>query len=350
VTASNVVHVLVPDAIDDPLRPSGGNRYDRNVCDHLAGGGWRVHEHAVPDEDSLPGGRGLETLTRVVSRIPDGAVVLVDGLIAGPSAPVLLPAAHRLSLVVLVHMAPGEIADGTAQAEVLAAARGVIATSGWVRDELLRACSLPPGAVEVAEPGVDPSPLATGTPSGTELLCVAAVAPHKGHDLLLAALRDLAHERWHCRCVGSLDRDPPFVRGLCRQVQVADLDARVEFTGPQTGADLDAAFTAADVLVHPARVEGYGMVVTEALAHGLPVIATTTGGLPDALGVTADGVRPGLLVPVGDAHALACAISIWLTDQDLRGRLRFAAQTRRRSLPTWSATTERVEHVLRAVA
>jgi glycosyltransferase involved in cell wall biosynthesis len=140
------------------------------------------------------------------------------------------------------------------------------------------------------------------------------------------------------------------VSGLCRQAKVAGLDSRVEFTGPRTGPDLEAAFGSADVLVHPARVEGYGMVVTEALAHGLPVITTTAGGLPDALGATSDGVRPGILVPVADASALASAISTWLTDQDLRGRLRFAAQTRRRQLPTWSTTTERIEHVLRAVA
>jgi glycosyltransferase involved in cell wall biosynthesis len=349
-TGSKVVHVLVPDAIDDPLRPSGGNRYDRKLCDGLAGLGWQVHEHAISDQESRPGGRGMEALARVVARIPDGSVVLVDGLIAGPCAPVLLPAAHRLSLVVLVHMPPGELGTVTALAEVLAAGRGVIATSGWVRDELLRAFPLRSDAVKVAEPGVDPSTLATGTPDGTELLCVAAVARHKGHDVLVAALGDLTHQRWHCRCVGSLDRDPRFVSGLCRQAQVAGLDGRMEFTGPRTGADLEAAFRSADVLVHPARVEGYGMVVTEALAHGLPVIATATGGLPAALGATADGVRPGLLVPVGDALALAGAISTWLTDQDLRGRLRFAAKTRRSRLPTWSTTTERVEHVLRAVA
>lgn len=348
--ASNVVHVLVPDSIDDPLRPSGGNRYDRNVCDRLADRGWQVHEHAIPDLESRPGGPGREALARVVSRIPDGAVVLVDGLLAGPSAPVLLAAAHRLSLVVLVHMAPGDPGTVTAQAEVLAAARRVIATSRWVRDELLRAYPLRSEAVRVAEPGVDPSTLATGTRGGTELLCVAAVMPHKGQDVLLAALGGLAHQRWHCRCVGSLDRDPRFVSGLCRQAQVDGLDGRVEFAGARTGADLAAAFISADVLVHPARVEGYGMVVTEALAHGLPVITTTTGGLPDALGATADGVRPGLLVPVGDAPALACAISTWLTDQDLRGRLRHAARTRRRWLPTWSTTTERVERVLQAAA
>jgi glycosyltransferase involved in cell wall biosynthesis len=350
VAATNIVHVVVPDAIDDPLRPSGGNRYDRNVCDRLAGSGWRVHEHAIPDAWPQLGRTGGEALARVVSQIPDGAVMLVDGLMAGPSAPVLVPAARRVSLVVLVHMPPGGLGTVPGQADVLAAARAVIATSGWVRDALLRAYPLRSDAVQVAEPGVDPGTLAKGTPSGAELLCVAAVASHKGHDVLLTALADLAHQRWHCRCVGPLDGDPRFVSGVCRQARVAGVDDRVEFTGPRTGPDLEAAFGSADVLVHPARVEGYGMVVSEALAHGLPVITTTAGGLPDALGATPDGVRPGLLVPAGDAPALAGAISTWLTDGDLRERLRCAAFARRRGLPTWSTTTERIEHVLRALA
>lgn len=345
--ARNVVHVVVPDAIDDPQRPSGGNRYDRNVCDHLAGAGWRVHEHAIPDAWPRLGRTGSDALARVVAHIPDGAVVLVDGLIAGASARVLVPAARRVSLVVLVHAPPGEVA---CEPDVLAAARAVIATSGSVRDEVLRTYPLRPGAVQVAEPGVDPCALATGTPSGTELLCVAAVAPHKGHDVLLAALAQLARQRWRCRCVGTLDRDPRFVAELCRQAHGAGVADRVQFPGPLTGPDLEAAFGSADVLIHPARVEGYGMVVTEALAHGLPVITTTTGGLPDALGVTPHGVRPGLLVPPGDAPALAHAIATWLTDHDLRRRLRRAACTRRDGLPSWSTTTQQIEHVLRASA
>lgn len=346
-TTSSGVHVVVPDAIDDPLRPSGGNRYDRNVCDRLAGAGWLVHEHAIPDAWPRIGPTGTEALARILSRIPDGALVLVDGLIAEASSAVLVPAARRVSLVVLVHAAPHDV---TVEAEVLAAARAVIATSRWVRDELLRVYQLRPEAVQVAEPGVDPSTLAPGTPGGGELLCVAAVAPHKGHDVLLAALAELARRRWTCRCVGSLDHDPRFVARLCRLAHLADLDGRVQFTGPRTGPDLEAAFGSADVLVHPARVEGYGMVVTEALAHGLPVITTATGGLPEALGVTPDGIRPGLLVPPGDASALAHTIFSWLTDEDLRQRLRWAAGARRHTLPDWSTTAERVEHVLRTLA
>lgn len=346
-TAGNVVHVVVPDAVNDPLRPSGGNRYDRAVCDHLAAVGWQLHEHPIPGAWPRLTRPGCEALRRAVSRIPDGSVVLVDGLLAGGGASVLVPVAGRASLVVLVHAPPAEVPIG---AEVLAAARAVIATSGWLREELLRCYPLRPDRVRVAEPGVHPSPIVAGTPDGAELLCVAAVAHHKGHDVLLAALSSLPHRHWHCRCVGPLAREPRLVAGLRRQACLNGTDTRVTFTGPLAGPDLEAAFCSADVLVHPVRVEAYGLVVIEALAHGLPVITTATGGVPDALGAAPDGVRPGLLVPAGDTSALAQAISAWLTEPDLRRRLRRAARARRSALPSWAATVEQIAPVLRAVA
>jgi hypothetical protein len=76
------VHVIVPESIDDPARPSGGNVYDRQVCRGLAALGWAVHEHAVAGDWPRPGAAGHAALARAVRRIPDGAVVLLDGLIA----------------------------------------------------------------------------------------------------------------------------------------------------------------------------------------------------------------------------------------------------------------------------
>ena len=76
------VHVILPEGIDDPARPSGGNTYDRRVCQGLAALGWAVHEHAVAGTWPRPGEAGHAALARAVRRIPDGAVVLLDGLIA----------------------------------------------------------------------------------------------------------------------------------------------------------------------------------------------------------------------------------------------------------------------------
>ena len=98
------IDVVVPDGIDDPARPSGGNTYDRRICGGLTARGWRVREHAVSGSWPSPDAAAEEALGRVVRGIPDGAVVLVDGLIASTVPNVLVPEARRLALVVPVHM------------------------------------------------------------------------------------------------------------------------------------------------------------------------------------------------------------------------------------------------------
>ena len=62
------------------------------------------------------------------------------------------------------------------------------------------------------------------------------------------------------------------------------------------------------------QTETYGMVVTEALARGIPVLATATGALPDTLGHAPDGSRPGLLVDPGDHEGLVAALRSWFDD------------------------------------
>jgi glycosyltransferase involved in cell wall biosynthesis len=91
------------------------------------------------------------------------------------------------------------------------------------------------------------------------------------------------------------------------------------------------------------------MVITEALARGIPVLASDVGGIPEALGRTPDGRRPGLLVPAGDAAALTDALGRWLDDAALRGRLRGAARDRQTSLPGWQQTVARVAELLTAL-
>jgi glycosyltransferase involved in cell wall biosynthesis len=214
---------------------------------------------------------------------------------------------------------------------------------------VLAAYDLDPGRVHVARPGVDAAEPTEGLADGGRLLCVGAVTPGKGHDVLVAALAHVVDQPWRCVCVGSLTRDRAFVTRLRRCVDAAELGHRVELRGPRTGVALQQAYATADALVLASRAETYGMVVTEALARAVPVLASDTGGVTEALGTTGDGVRPGLLTPPGDVDALAEALRGWLTRPELRRELRAAARERRATLTGWSETAGRVGRVLQEV-
>ena len=348
------VHVVVPDGIDDPARPSGGNVYDRRLCDALAALGVSVRVHGVPGAWPHADAGSLAVLADVIDEIPGDTVVLIDGLVASTAPEVLVPRAHRVRLVALVHMPLGHrSADDDVRIRertVLSAARATIATSAWARRRLLELYPLSADRLHVVQPGVDASDLALGSAVGGSLLCVAAVIFDKGHDVLLDALATIPELPWRCVCVGSLEREPAFVEALHRRAQLAGLDGRVSFPGPRTGTDLSRSYAAADVLVLASRAETYGMVVTEALARGLPVIGTEVGGLPEALGHGANGSRPGILVRSDDPAALGAALRHWLGDAELRADLRRAARERRASLSAWSATASAVAAVLTAVS
>ena len=348
------VHVIVPDGFDDPGQPTGGNIYDRRVCAGLAEAGWEVLVAPVAAAWPVRGSGERADLARVVSAVPDGDTVLIDGLIASPAAAQVLPHTRRIRMVVLLHMPLATAVDThhDASAErsersVLRAAAGVVVTSEWTRREVLTRYAIPGCRVHVARPGVD-RVAAPARPVPGHLICVGVLGHHKGQDLLIEALADLADRDWRCVLAGSPDRYPDFVDQLQTRISHLGYDHRVRLSGVLTGGALSHAYTTADLLVAPSRSETYGMTVTEALAHGLPVIAAEVGGLPEALGCTADGSRPGQLIPPGDPAALAAALADWLGDERHRQRLRAAARQRRSTLRGWEQTAEEIANALTA--
>jgi len=322
----SAIYAVLPNDVDDPASPSGGNRYDRRLLTGLAALGWSVREIAVPGAWPTPSDDDLSGLAAALASVPDGGIVLVDGLVGSAAAGVMVPVAARLRLVLLVHLP----LDTPGEAAVLAAARAVVTTSP---------CTRLPVPVRVATPGVDPAPVATPSPAGDRLLCVGAVAAHKGQDRLADALAAVP-EPFTCTYVGSLTREPDFVAALRTR-----LDDRIRLAGTLAGPELAAAYAGTDLLVSASRGETYGMVATEALARGIPVLAVRVGGLPVALGHAADGSVPGLLV---EADELTGAVRRWLTDAPLRERLRRSALDRRETLTGWDVTARIVSGVLAA--
>jgi glycosyltransferase involved in cell wall biosynthesis len=340
--------MVLPAQVDDVSAPSGGNLYDRRVSRGLSAAGWSVYELLVGGAWPQPDGAAREQLTRALARLDDDALVLIDGLVACGVPEVIVPQAHRLRIVVLVHLPLGSETGLSPDARAVLDARerttlhavhAVVATSPRAARELVEHHKLPVNRVHSVIPGVDASPPAPGTDGASHLLCVASVTPRKGHDLLLDALSTVADLPWTCTCVGALHHAPEHVSRLMRH----ELGGRVRFVGPRTGDALEQSYAAADLMVLASRAETYGMVFTEALARGIPIVATALDAVVDTVGRAPDGSVPGLLV---EAAELPRALRSWLTEEDLRARLRASARARRGMLAGWEKTSARLATVL----
>ena len=338
------MHLVGPVGLSDPARPSGGNVYDLRVAAALRS---RGHEVAVHETT-------VEELGPVLELLPDGSTVVIDGLVGSGAPDALVGSRERLRLVMLVHLPLGLAVAGSSphrepEARAMAAVAAVVCTSGWTRDWLAAEYDVPASLLHVVVPGADKSPLAEGSSSGERLLSVGAITPVKGHDVLVSALALLTDLRWTWSLVGaSVDAD--HATRLWGSLWEAGLDDRVTLAGALTGADLAAAYAGADLLVLPSRHETYGIVASEALARGVPVLATDVGGVREALGSAPGADVPGLLVPSDDPVAMAEALRSWLTSAELRSRLRSLAVERRGALEGWDVAAASVERVLAGVA
>lgn len=345
-----VVTFVVPDGLDDAERVSGGNVYDQHVRDGL-----RRRGREVRMLSASPGGEA--DAASAFASIGDGELILVDGLIAVEAPEAISAESARLRLCVIAHMVAGSLSDPDAAATIgeregaaLGAARVVIATSEWTRSELIERDLVDAHRVVVARPGTDPATRTRGSATGGRLLCLGAIAPHKGHDLLVRALSELGDSddlgEWSCTIAGSLTVDPDFVADLASAIAAAGLDHRITLTGVLTGRRLADTFASTDLLVAPSRTESYGMAIADALAHGIPVLATRTGGIPEAV---ADS-RAGILVPSDDAWALRIVLHRWLTDASWRTALKTEAVTSRGHVRSWDDALDIIEAALASAA
>jgi glycosyltransferase involved in cell wall biosynthesis len=314
--------------------PTGGNTYDLALAGSLRRAGDLVQLVRAGPSD----------LPDVVRRPWDGPT-LMDGLLACAR-----PEAVRSPRVaVLVHM-PLALETGLApeqaatidrrEREALRGAALVVATSRWAAQHLAEHHGLT--GVAVAPPGVDPAPIGVGSDPPL-FVHVAALLPHKDQLGVVAALGGLADLPWQARLAGSVDRDPAYASAVRSAVRAAGLRRRIDIAGE---LPRDAAWTGADLALLPSLVETFGLVVTEALARGVPAVVSA-GGPAEALGRTPTGDRPGVVVPAGDRDALQAALRRWLTDQGHRRRLRAVALARRQTLAGWDTTADHVRQALR---
>jgi glycosyltransferase involved in cell wall biosynthesis len=278
--------------------------------------------------------------------LPTGSAAVIDGLALPGFADCLKSEAERLRLVGFIHhplaMETGLSATDARHYAALEARlwpllRGILCPSAHTAKAII-AAGVAAQRVAVAMPGTAKPgiPLERKAQGPLRLLAVGTVTPRKGHLLLIAALAGLRDFDWRLTCIGSLERDPAAAAALRRAIAASELGDRVTLIGERPPELLSGAYRDTDLFVLPSYHEGYGMVYAEALAHGLPCIATTAGAIPDTVPASAS-----LLVPPGDTTALRDALRLIFTDANLRFRLAAGAALAAAALPDWPTAVRR---------
>jgi glycosyltransferase involved in cell wall biosynthesis len=320
--------VIAQPPTTNPL--TGGYQYNRRMVEHAAGAAGIV--------ERLEGAEGASG--------EDVRVVVLDSLWLDTRADDAVAVARRTwpgaRIAWLLHGLPsmwraGKDGPSAVERGALAAADALIAPGGFLpRLVAGRGVRVP---AFVCPPGVD---AALGAPGAVMadprcLLTVATVTRAKGHDVLAAALERLPAELpW--RIVGDLDTDPAFVAELRAQ-----LPPGAELLGPRAPAEVVDEYRRAAIFVLPSRSENSPLCVREALAAGVPVVATRVGGVEELI---TQGVE-GRLVPPDDVDALGFSILRVLAQ---RGQFAAAAAARGRTLPSWPAAAAAFVDAARRIA
>jgi glycosyltransferase involved in cell wall biosynthesis len=325
--------------------PTGGYAYDRRIIMGLRELGWRVQLLDLGNGFPRPSAEARAAAGARLAALPTGQPIVIDGLAFGalPEVATQLRASH--DLIALVHhplalesgLSPGD-ADTLRVSErrALASVRRVIVTSASTARLIVSDYGVPVDRVVIVRPGNDRVVQARGSVDGQiSLLAVGAVVPRKGYDVLLAALAPLLDLPWRLTIAGDRTRDAGAAARLDADIVRFNLADRVLVAGAVRAERLTELYSSADLFVLASRFEAYGMAFAEAIAHGLPVVGTTAGAIPETVPTNA-----GLLVPADDVAALTVALRRLIEDSTERHRLAAAARAAAAGLPTWRHSAE----------
>jgi glycosyltransferase involved in cell wall biosynthesis len=188
--------------------------------------------------------------------------------------------------------------------------------------------------------------MAQGSRDGiVRLVSVGAIVPRKGFDALIAALADLPDLPWRLSIAGDRTRDEKAVAQLDESILRHRLADRVELLGALSAERLGAVYDSADLFVLASRFEGYGMAYAEAIAHGLPVVGTTAGAIPDTVPPSA-----GILVEPDDVKALTRTLRMLIENPKERQWLASGAREAGLALPDWETQAKLFAGAIEALA
>lgn len=323
----------------DKDRRTGGFIYEATVLRVLNEIGCATRHLILPDSFPDPTPADMEATLAALHDVPAGQPIILDGLVFGSIDPAGLSTIPAPVIAMVHHPLGLETGLNRDRATFLrrnetAALRHVacvIVPSPHTAAILENDFAVDPALIKIALPGFTRPVLAPVPLDPPLILSVGLLARRKGHDILIAALASIQDLCWQAKIVGKA-HDPAIAVALMAQVDRLGLSGRIRFLGEISQSQLADRYNEAQIFALATRYEGYGMVLSEAMQYGLPVVSCAVGAVPETVGPA------GVLVPVDDPVAFGHALRDVLTNPAKMAQMQDAASKHAASLPVWQDT------------
>ena len=335
----------------DLSAPTGGYAYDRQIIHGLKRLGWELELISLGDGYPFPTVAQVERARKALLGRTKGVPIAIDGLALGALPELAAELAEHHPIIAIIHH-PLAFEFGLSEAQKRALQRSetealrhvsqIVANSSTTARDLTQFYGVSPDTIGVVMPGTErthrlkPKVESVGkTRNSVHLLSVGSIIPRKGFDCLMEALHSISDLPWSLSIAGDTSRNRAAYEQLLVDIDRFHFAERVRVLGAISDAELELLYDGADVFVLASHFEGYGMVYAEAMAHGLPIVATSCGAISDTVPPEA-----GVLVAPGDIAALGNALKDLILDAPCRARLSRGAFEASARLPTWDQSVQ----------
>lgn len=340
---------------------SGGYLYNQGITDSLPREQFEYRRLPMEPDNTAQNRPPAPVALPSFGVDPDAHLLLDSLYFAHPRWVESLANSHPGPLSMLVHYLPSReplLPPAVAEAKhrdeeaCLACCRSAVVPSRYLKAEIQRRHSktLP---ITVAAPGIVPAPtpgnLVDETQAAVQLLTVANWTASKNHRFLLPILAKLSNLPWKWSIYGRADKTGALVQEFRRIAQELQIEARIHIGPPLPPKEVMSTMHRADLFIYPSLFESYGMVLAEALAAGLPIIANRIGGIPEVVEGSplkndspAGAILCNFKTPPGSQTEWQSALDRLIQHPQERQNLGTAALERARSLPTWHTTADTI--------